>query len=437
MKMALITLGLPGAGYHGGAVTCWAIVKQMLANGHDVTVLSLFDNFESNPYLASRDEQTAALKGIGAGVEFVDFNYKELVSTNYSRSKLGIVSKPVKWLGTLVDPQVKRFFPWANLASKVENKLSMIQPDAIFCYHFDVLSAVYKTRIAPIMAGVGDLWHLPGYFRWKDKGFSVKKYLIEGPRQLGTAVVSKRLMLEMLSPCNRRGAFAAHYAEWFRKQNGFSDTLYLRTPAHDPVGDLWKEIKETEEPEIPRVLIVGDLGTTSTSFGLQCLANSILPDLERNFGKDGFEIHLIGGGRLPHELSLKLNHPAIKLRGRVVPAEPEFLRANVLLVPTPITLGIRVRIVVGFSMACCVVAHSANAAGIPELKNGQNCLLAESGETLAKHVNCALKNRELQKRLGENGRKTYEKYFSEGVAASRIVRKMEEIGAFTEGKSEK
>jgi len=428
MNLCLITNGLPGPAYHGGAVTCWAIVKAMLAREHRVTVLSLFDTSEFNPYLESKDIQTKALYDIGAHVEFVKYNYKELINKNNSTN---IVSKAVRRLYRLLNPEIGRFFPWAKLSSQVHDKLEKIRPDAIFVYHFDALSAVYDSNIAPIMAGVGDLWHLPAYFIWKIKKPSFRKYFIDGAYQLGYSIISKKLMLQMLVNCKKRGAFAAHYAEWLKKQKGFEDTLYLRTPAHDSVGNRWRELKDEyiseRENKNPKILMIGDTTGTAARWGLRLLINDVLPVLEKELGKNGFEIHLVGGGKIDKEFKILYELPYIKVRGRIVPPDKEFLSSDILFVPTPISLGIRVRIITGFSYGSCIVTHKANTAGIPEIEHNKNALVSDSGPGLAKEIIRALKNTKLRQKLNQNARLTFEKFFSEQTAAGLIVEEIEKI----------
>ena len=328
----------------------------------------------------------------------------------------------------ILDPDMQKYFTWAKLSSDVLGKLEKLPPDVIFCNHFDALSAAYPTTSAPVMAWVGDLCHLPIYYSWRSEKPSFQKYLIGGSRQILYNRTYKKLMLQMLEKCAKRGAFAAHYADWIRRRNGFSDTLYLRTPAHDPLGESWEKEKQEKESASPFILIIGDIGTTSTSYGIEYIFKDVIPRLDREYGADGYKLHLVGGGKPQKNLEFAFNHPAIVLRGRVVPAEPEFLHSNVLLVPTPINLGIRVRVITAFSLASCVVAHTANAEGVPEMKHEENCLLADSGPGLAKQVVRALKEPSLRKRLGQNARITYENYFSEQVAGERIVKEMEKIG---------
>lgn len=61
-----------------------------------------------------------------------------------------------------------------------------------------------------------------------------------------------------------------------------------------------------------------------------------------------------------------------------------------MIVPTNIPLGIRVRVVTAWSFGCPIVAHRANAAGIPEMQDGENALLADTDAELADAVSRAL-----------------------------------------------
>jgi len=426
--LVLLTCGLPGPAYHGGAVTCWAIVKAMLARGHRVTVLSLFDVSASNPYLESKDIQTKGLHDIGAEVEFVEHDYAKLITPD---NHGGFLSKTAGRIRSISSPDIARYFPWAKLKPLVREKLKALRPDAIFAYHFDALSAVYDTNIAPVMAGVGDLWHLPAYFRWKIRPPSVRKYLIDGPYQLAYHIISKKLMSEMLRPCQKRGAFAAHYAEWLRRQGGFSDMSYFRTPAHDPVGGKWRELKEEHknkrDTDKPKILMIGDIAGTAAKWGLRLLINDVLPALEKRLSKDGFGLHLVGSGDIDREFKILHELPYVKIRGRIVPPDAEFLSSDILFVPTPITLGIRVRIITGFSYGSCVVTHRANAAGIPEIKHEVNALVADSGPGLAREIMRALDDKRLRSGIEKKARKTYQEHFSENVAAGRIVDELETI----------
>lgn len=423
MNIVLITCGLPGPAYHGGAVTCWAISKALRARGHRVTILSLFDTSALNPYIESKERQLKALTDIGIDVEFVYYDYQKL---NWHKRYNSLKETITKIAKDLLKPQLESFFPWSALNSQVRVLIRKIKPDVIFCYHFDSLSAAFTIDEAPLVAGLGDLWHLPEFFRWKLRKASVRK-LAEGLYLLSRRKSIKRFMISMLQPCARKGAFAAHYAAWLRDKGGFADTLYFRTPVHDPVGAQWREAKRQYKASNvkPKILMIGDLSGTAAKWGLQLLMKHTLPLLEKAYGLQGFIVHIVG--RITSDESIKLLEakPYIRMIGRVTCPDIEFLSSDILLVPTPITLGIRVRIITGFSYGACIIAHRANTAGIPELSHEYNALLAADGGGLAKETIRALENIELRRRLEENARKTFEQYFSETTAATYIAEEIE------------
>jgi glycosyltransferase involved in cell wall biosynthesis len=86
-----------------------------------------------------------------------------------------------------------------------------------------------------------------------------------------------------------------------------------------------------------------------------------------------------------------------------------------------------VRVVTAWSFACPIVAHRANAAGIPEMQDGENALLADTDAELADAVSRALGDEALRRKLSIGGRQTFEKWFSEAVAGQAIVDELEQL----------
>ena len=144
-----------------------------------------------------------------------------------------------------------------------------------------------------------------------------------------------------------------------------------------------------------------------------------------------WEFHLVGGffDTMPMPLQDRLKQFKVKIRGQISPPDDEFFSSHVVLVPTPIELGIRVRIVTAFSFGSCVVAHVANKRGIPELEDSKNCLLGNSGEELAQACRRALVDTELRHMLEAGARNTYESSFSLAKAGGDIARSLEELAA--------
>jgi glycosyltransferase involved in cell wall biosynthesis len=99
----------------------------------------------------------------------------------------------------------------------------------------------------------------------------------------------------------------------------------------------------------------------------------------------------------------------------------------VLLVPNSIPLGIRVRIVTGFSFGTCIVSDAANTGGIPELRHEQNALIGSTPAELAAALLRVVRDDELRARLGRGARETYLAGFAPPVAAGAIASTLERI----------
>jgi glycosyltransferase involved in cell wall biosynthesis len=388
----------------------------------------LYDYSSANPYLWAKNEQLDRLQKLGVTTRLVEYQHSELVSGSGQMSHLG------DRVCTLFSTrrQVERLFPWVRLRQRMEAELLDESPDAIFCYHFDALSAVYQTRVAPIVAGVGDLWHLPAYFRWVEAPRTMHKYLVGWPRQLLLAFVSRRIMSHMLIACQRKGAFAAHYASWLRGRNGLHDTKYFRTPVHDPSGEDWRQKKSAAQSVVPqgkiRLLMIGEVNATATNAGFRLLRDYIVPRLDKELGRDKYELHVVGGGLLAEEFQGLAQHSAVRFRGKTSNPDDDFLAAHVLLVPNPISLGIRVRIIAAFSYGCCVVTHTANRLGIPEIEHERNALVGMDAETLSREVIRAASDVRLRSQVEQGARATFEQFFSEPMAAGEIVTAIEAVG---------
>jgi glycosyltransferase involved in cell wall biosynthesis len=210
-------------------------------------------------------------------------------------------------------------------------------------------------------------------------------------------------------------AFAGpHYVQWAQKK-GMSNAVFITTPVPDPVGAGWQELRTASSDKTKlKILMIGHLHSTSNRSGLPIFFEEVLPELERICDKERFEIHIIGrNDQMPGRFNNWRQHPLLHFRGPIYPIDGEFLSSDILLVPIPAKTGSRVRILNGFSYGCAVVAHSANALGIPELRHGENVLLGETGAELAKQVRVLAENPALRLTLGANARAVYERHYTE------------------------
>jgi glycosyltransferase involved in cell wall biosynthesis len=236
-------------------------------------------------------------------------------------------------------------------------------------------------------------------------------------------------MVALLNECEGSANFAAHHAASLRRR-GASRCEYLRTPVEDRAGGDWLAERERHRAKPrPRVLLIGHLRGISTLEGLDLFARGMLPRLEARLGEDGFEARIVGAYEAPRHLTKALARPTVRLLGHVGRVEDEFRAADLVLVPTPIPLGARVRILSAFSFGCPVVAHDSNALGIPELVHEDNVLLGHAPGELADGVLRVLADESLARRLERRGRDTFERYFAPPVAAGEVARRLHALGA--------
>src|SRR5262249_47376713 len=129
-----------------------------------------------------------------------------------------------------------------------------------------------------------------------------------------------RLMRAMLGACTSSGAFAAHHAGWLARV-GVPQCQYYRTPVVDDAGPQWQDQRRRlANKAVPRLLLIGHLRGIATLSGLYLFFEEALPHLERLLGRDGFEIHVVGGYDPPARLRRALDHPSVRLRGQIEPA---------------------------------------------------------------------------------------------------------------------
>jgi polysaccharide biosynthesis protein PslH len=413
MRVALVVSGgVPNPTASGGALTAWTVLNHLLERGHDVSVVALRDPEHFEPTGTPEAERVKVVRGLGTEVVEVISS-----STDYFR---GLERGPVDKVRRAWRPLDEELQPHLVDAPAVRAAVEETGADVAFVYHWEALSATTGLRL-PRFGAVGDPPQLSHWYRFREE--------LPDPRALRRVVrlqsqlrLQPGLLVRLLNECEAAGAFAAHHAAWLRK-HGARNLRYLHTPVPDVAGADWRTQRDAGLAERPTVLLVGHLKGVVTLEGLERFAKDVLPRLEA----EGFEVRIAGGYDPPPELARAFDCPCVTLLGHVEGAEDEFRRAHALVVPNAIPLGIRVRIVTGWSLGTCVVSHTANANGIPELEHGANALLADDGAGLAEQILRAVRDEDLRRHVEAGGRATYERAFAPRVAAGEIADVLESL----------
>lgn len=422
MRILILANQLPHPTGFGTAVHLWAITHTLIKMNHEVHFCCYgYDaGGDLDPwYCMDRQLLVDELKAQGAILQFIPKIESHLLRGWAAR---------MNSLKKLIYPSLKDYYSGAFYSEKISEISSNIMPDAIFAWTVDAVAAAQMALLCniPCMVSLVDLDH---FVKKHKKLYKPKSNSRNIFYSLSSFVAEKKvaqMTVSLLKSCDIVIDHAAHHCRWLQAR-GVRQAKYFPVFVLDNAGALWKEnrLKVQEFKKRKRVSLVGNMNGIATLSGLYFFAREFLPELERRGVNIDFEFDIIGGGDLPIDLIDALDRPFINLRGYVENIELEYLLTDVLLVPTPIDLGFRTRISEGFSFGCCVVAHSANSAGMPELQDGKNSLLVSSGFDMVDAVLECLASPDLRYRLGSFARATFEAELNGHIACAKMVELLE------------
>ncbi len=297
------------------------------------------------------------------------------------------------------------------------------KPDVVCLYGVEPIqiSSLLPSTIKRVVMSI-DLQYLPDIYRGlyllryheRKNKLPILKYFVQ---RLIMAWRLRKDILESYNKVDRVINHAANHANWLRDRLKVS-CLYVPNPVM-PLANPPSEGIKAQRP--PKFILLGGVGGIATLSGLYYFANAVLPHLRKPISKGTIEVHLIGKGELEPKLEKKFRMAGILQRGFVEDLGEELNSTWALLVPTPIRLGFRTRILDAFRHRLCVIAHDANAAGFLELQHGKNCLLAQSGSEFASQILEIATDEALRNRLSEQAYLDFETNLSAPVVCKKII----------------
>lgn len=270
----------------------------------------------------------------------------------------------------------------SDSVAALSNALKTFQPDLVLAYGLEPLRLVRATGFVGLVGVMSiDLEHIGGLHRYVynlrfGRAKQRLKSLLQTPLVVATALQLRYEMGRDYPKADLVVNHAANHANWHRAHHG-RPTLYTPNPMAPVSGGLCQDVPKTPA----RFLLVGGIGGIATLTGLAWFAKRVYPLIEAAIAGGEIEVYLVGRGQL--EPSLDKLMPRVVRRGYVDDLKEEMRGVTALLVPTPIPLGFRTRILDAFRHRVTVVAHRANSAGMPELEHGRNALLAATPDEFA------------------------------------------------------
>ena len=130
------------------------------------------------------------------------------------------------------------------------------------------------------------------------------------------------------------------------------------------------------------------------------------------------ELVIVGSKPPPPILGLA-DVPGVQVAGWVPDIRSYMADSAVYIVPLRLGVGIRGKILEAWSMALPVVATPVACAGL-RCEDGRNLLIADGADQFAASVVRLLKEPELRRRLGTEGRKAAEQFYGWDTAARQL-----------------
>ena len=296
--------------------------------------------------------------------------------------------------------------------------------DVWYCYTVGALSYV-KDRTEPKVCALVDLDHHVDLYRRQYFFRQQPMTYAEIGNRHKMAMERKLVTLDALQNVALVIEHAKHHSDWLNEQGVKS--CYVPMPIVDPgqTGNF-----STFSSSGFRILMAGHLMGIATLSGLYFLEENILPILESKLKPGSFTIHVCGKDELPKALKLRFNmyHPEVIFRGYVDDISAEFHSADIVLVPTPIDLGLRTRIVDAFAHGCLVVAHEANGAGMPEMRHGDNALTGRDPQHLVDGISATMHATLPEKMaIRQRARQTFVEHFEAKVSMAPVAKMLEAI----------
>lgn len=325
-------------------------------------------------------------------------------------------------------PSVEDYFPNSRLAPMMQNAIADLDPDVVCVWGTpQTVALLYGVHGVPRLALVGDPPHFvmsartrpPFSSRW---AFSQLQWWSVRLWCWGGAPATISLLNDFDLVMNT----AAHHTRWLRSKGIQCDRMLPL--ATDWGGPGWASRRRfAKRGGRYKITLLGNVQSTVNHAGLDFFGRDILPELLRMMpGK--FEVHIFGRGELGPHLRKLLSDPSVKRRGFVEDIVSELLSTDIVVVPTPISLGARWRLANVWSVGCPVVVHKANLAGLPEIEDGRNALVASSGAGLAQAIVRICGDKDLRWQLARGGRETYEGTLALDRSMELVISRLHTLG---------
>lgn len=181
-----------------------------------------------------------------------------------------------------------------------------------------------------------------------------------------------------------------------------------------------------------RILFVGSFAHLPNVMAVDFFLRDAWPRL----ASCGAVFHIIAGERHRYYLERyrdraqpPLDQPGVEVEGYVGDVRPAYRRATVVVAPLAVSAGTNLKIMEALAMGKAIVSTRAGINGLEELTEGQDVLVAESGEAMAKAICGLLNDSARRQELECRARRAAEQYYGWDRAGRRQAEIYESLRA--------
>ena len=172
-----------------------------------------------------------------------------------------------------------------------------------------------------------------------------------------------------------------------------------------------------EQPaEGSRLIFVGAFQHSPNVEAMAYFCREVLPLVRSKL--PGIELWIVGSNPPPSIVDLAAT-PGVQVTGFVPDVRPFMARSSIYIVPLRLGVGIRGKILEAWGMGMAVVSTSIGCSGL-RYEDGRNLLVADTAEQFASRIFALSGDPLWRRRLGEEGRKTAERYYSWEKSAQQL-----------------
>lgn len=164
----------------------------------------------------------------------------------------------------------------------------------------------------------------------------------------------------------------------------------------------------------PRLVHLGSLETTSNRLGMTAYLDQVHESLSRGLAAQGWKIpfYVVGDiTRVKGKLAESLKESGAVCTGFVHDLGSVLRPFDIQIIPYEFSTGLRNKVALLFRYAQVVVSTRAAVAGMPQMANGENCVLVSSLREFPAVLDKLIRCPELRRQYGQNARATFDREF--------------------------